>query len=291
MAVLAPALVCCRSEINYKWPHRDHRSDGWIGDLLHRLTRSDHNPNGRGVVDAIDIDVDGIVPALLVAILIRHPSVNYVIWNRKIWSRSNGFVAHAYTGHDPHTGHVHCSLMQSVAAENNLRPWGIASIVVVPVVLPIPGTGPIELAWAQRLAGALPVLRPAATARRSVRRAQALINVADGTAHLTEDGGFGPLTTAATKRFQRAYHLDDDGVIGAKTWAALVGALPTLRRGAKGVEVRRLQALLNVLGAGIREDGDLGGNTEAAVRNFQARYGLSRDGVAGPVTYTTLLSR
>lgn len=290
MAVLAPTLCRCRSEINYRWPHRDHGSDGWIGDLAHRLTRSDHNPNGRGVVDAIDIDVDGIVPALLVAILIRHPATNYVIWNRKIWSRSNGFVARAYTGPDPHTGHVHCSISQSVTAENNSQPWGIGSIIVIPVVLP-PSTGPIELAWAQRLAGALPVLSLSPTGRRSVRKAQALLNIADGTAHLTEDGGFGPLTLATTKQFQRVYHLDDDGVIGAKTWAALVGALPTLRRGATGVETRRLQALLNVFGAGLSEDGDFGGHTEAAVRSFQSRYGLARDGVAGPVTYTTLLSR
>jgi hypothetical protein len=292
MAVLAPSLARARTEINQEWPRRDHSSDGWIGDAAHRTRPSDHNPNRRGVVDAIDIDVDGIPCALLVAILITHPAVNYVIWNRTIWSRTRGFRAAHYTGPDPHTGHIHVSDLQTVSAENTTTPWRIAAgVVVVPVVqpTPTPESGPVELAWRDRLARALPVVRKGSTGR-TVRRAQALLNVAAGNP-LTEDGGFGPKTDTAVRSFQSVYHLTVDGVVGGQTWTALVGALPTLRRGATGVETRRAQALLNVFGAGIREDGDFGGGTDTAVRAFQSHYGLTRDGVVGPATYTALLTR
>lgn len=38
--------------------------------------------------------------------------INYVIYNRKIWSRSNSTV-HNYTGTNPHTNHVHISFTDS----------------------------------------------------------------------------------------------------------------------------------------------------------------------------------
>lgn len=292
MAVLAPSLARGRTEINVRWPHRDHSSDGWIGDTRHQQSGSpenggsDHNVNKRGKVDALDVDVDGINCPLVVARAIRHPAVNYVIWNRTIWSRSRGFAAHRYTGSDPHTNHIHISIMQSVAAEVNTAPWGISSIVVDPVVYPVnPGAG----TWAQRLARAMPVLRKGPGVRGSVRKWQALANA--GGAHIVEDGKFGDRTDAATRGYQRAWGLTVDGVVGAQTWGHKLGGMSTCRQGSKSVDVRHLQALLNVFGAGLVEDSDYGPHTAAAVRGFQAHYGLTTDSVAGPITWTALLTR
>src|SRR3954447_19770967 len=39
------------------------------------------------------------------------------------------------------------------------------------------------------------------------------------------DGYFEPGTRSAVKAFQRAHELDDDGIVGPFTWAALEGAL------------------------------------------------------------------
>lgn len=58
MARLVAAGVQLRKQIDKRWPKRDRRSDGWIGDQAHQARRSDHNPDGRGWVHALDIDAD-----------------------------------------------------------------------------------------------------------------------------------------------------------------------------------------------------------------------------------------
>jgi putative chitinase len=58
----------------------------------------------------------------------------------------------------------------------------------------------------------------------------------------------------------------------------------TLRKGAKGDAVKRMQAALR-----IKADGDFGPGTEAALKKWQARNGLTADGIAGPRTLAKLL--
>lgn len=58
---------------------------------------------------------------------------------------------------------------------------------------------------------------------------------------------------------------------------------PTLRRGATGAHVARLQQLLGVAGPDT-----FGPRTEAAVREFQRQHGLVPDGIVGPKTWKVL---
>lgn len=127
MAVLAGNLATLRQEIYRRWPNHQKRFDGWIGDVRHQRRKSDHNPDARGVVHAIDVDVNGIDPRALVRRAIRHPTVQYVIFNRTIWSRSHDFQPRRYTGTDPHTGHVHISGRHGGAHEGNRSSWGVAA--------------------------------------------------------------------------------------------------------------------------------------------------------------------
>lgn len=62
-------------------------------------------------------------------------------------------------------------------------------------------------------------------------------------------------------------------------------------RGARGVQVRDLQARLQVLGFSTDGDGDeeFGSATEDAVRRFQATRGLRVDGICGPQTWGALI--
>lgn len=66
-------------------------------------------------------------------------------------------------------------------------------------------------------------------------------------------------------------------------------ALPTLRRGSTGNDVKHLQKTLNGLGYGpLAVDGILGPTTEAAVKKFQGNFNLTVDGIVGPRTWTSL---
>lgn len=44
---------------------------------------------------------------------------------------------------------------------------------------------------------------------------------------INPDGGFGPITTAATKRYQSAHGLKPDGEVGPKTWATVPEPIAT----------------------------------------------------------------
>lgn len=51
-------ITTLRNQIDRRWPNRDKRSDGVKGDEAHAARQSDHNPDSRGYVHAIDIDED-----------------------------------------------------------------------------------------------------------------------------------------------------------------------------------------------------------------------------------------
>jgi len=61
-----------------------------------------------------------------------------------------------------------------------------------------------------------------------------------------------------------------------------------LKRGDKSPDVARAQDLLNRDGAILEPDGDFGGGTEAAVREFQARSGLTVSAVVDDPTWQRL---
>lgn len=146
MAVLIPSLDELRDEFNDLSPGRDKASDGWIGDTRHQSGASDHNPDESGrpevrdadtkdEVHAIDVDDDlrkpGVTMAAIVAFIVARcragleKRLRYVIYNRTIWSASNGWKARAYTGSNPHTSHAHFSGSYDSAQESDRRAWGV----------------------------------------------------------------------------------------------------------------------------------------------------------------------
>jgi peptidoglycan hydrolase-like protein with peptidoglycan-binding domain len=106
------------------------------------------------------------------------------------------------------------------------------------------------------------------------------------------DGVFGVLTESAVKSFQSWTTVMADGIVGPTTWEKLDDADksdPTLRNGSRGIAVRRVERRLIAAGFGVDDvDGHFGGQTEAAVRAFQKRYGLEVDGIVGPQTWDRL---
>ena len=95
--------------------------------------------------------------------------------------------------------------------------------------------------------------------------------------NIAADGDFGSGTESAVRSFQSANGLTADGVIGPNTFAKLI---VTVRNGDNNEAVRGEQVLL-----GITADGIFGSGTEAAVKSLQAQYGLTQDGIVGPLTW------
>lgn len=68
--------------------------------------------------------------------------------------------------------------------------------------------------------------------------------------------------------------------------------MTTLRRGARGTEVRELQRLLQEWGYNPGPiDGIFGARTEQAILQFQRNHGLTSDGIVGPITWQVLQSQ
>jgi peptidoglycan hydrolase-like protein with peptidoglycan-binding domain len=101
--------------------------------------------------------------------------------------------------------------------------------------------------------------------------------------NLGVDGNFGPLTKAAVQAFQASKGLATDGIVGDKTWPALVIEVST---GSQGAAVKALQSQVASRGATpLAIDGVFGSDTLASVQQFQTWVGLSVDGIVGPITW------
>lgn len=93
-------------------------------------------------------------------------------------------------------------------------------------------------------------------------------------------------TSDKDKKWKTEFHnkLTVQAKTATKVKKTYTGTFPkgTLKKGAKGTEVRNLQKFLNWYGSyNIKVDGDFGTNTYEAVKKFQKATGLKVDGVWG----------
>jgi len=177
-------------------------------------TDADSNPEHR----AIDVMIGGnftfseanAFVTRLVADPASQARLYYVIFNEKIWSRSNGWVVRAYTGSNPHKDHPHISGW--AADDENASSW--------PIVFASPGSGPVTPPpnvlvmkkgdTGPKVKNLQIFFRTNFSAYRfsvSYKRGQMIVC----------DGDFGPQTEAWVMEFQRRVGITQDGIVGPNT--------------------------------------------------------------------------
>jgi hypothetical protein len=129
---VARSLLVLRTQVDALYPGRARDADGTIGDAEHAASASDHNPDAYGVVRALDVTHDpahGADMARLAEALrwSTDPRIKYVIFNRRIFSATvSPWTWRTYSGSDPHTGHLHLSIVDDERADDP-RPWSIGA--------------------------------------------------------------------------------------------------------------------------------------------------------------------
>lgn len=137
---VARSLDTLLGQLNAAAPRRSKASDGSIGDAAHASRDSDHNPwYGPGVVTARDythdpaggLDCQWLAGALVAS---RDPRIKYVIYNRRICDSrpgSNPWAWMPYSGTNPHTKHLHLSVMDNASCDDT-RGWSLSGVAPTP---------------------------------------------------------------------------------------------------------------------------------------------------------------
>lgn len=221
-----------------------------------------------------------------------------------------GKVAYAVVGDAGPSGAIgegSYKLAQLLGINPNPATGGVSGAVVTYILFPGVSASPIEsatdaVAKGEAAANSLvsgvqtcantnaeftsyPTLQAGSTGG-SVMAAQCLLGMAE-----PPTGSFDAATTDAAKAFQSRVGLLADGIVGSKTWTALLSAgdKPTLSEGSTGTAVRRLQrSLTAALGRTVAIDGQFGPGTKTAVRDYQTTRQLVVDGIVGTGTWTAL---
>lgn len=132
---VAGSLLKLLSQINEMAPSRNKQSDGTVGDLSHQNRKSDHNPHvkdgNQGIVTAMDIthdsqndcDCQKIVNSLVAS---EDSRIKYVIWKKRIISsKVQPWRWRKYDGSNPHTKHMHISVVEKKSKYDSADNWNL----------------------------------------------------------------------------------------------------------------------------------------------------------------------
>jgi hypothetical protein len=130
---IAACLQVLLGQLNRYAPNRSKVSDGALGDAAHASRNSDHNPWYKNTVTARDfthdpkggLDCNQLADSLVAS---KDRRIKYIIWDRRIWQ--NGWQA--YRGPNPHTKHLHLSVVASPACEDTTL-WALPEMTHGPL--------------------------------------------------------------------------------------------------------------------------------------------------------------
>jgi hypothetical protein len=152
-AVVVPALLALDRELTSVAPKRTLPT-WYAGDAAHKTRPSGHNADDTPGSKPETNDADSI-PEIragdfrlplnapfsteqVVQLLVqgcragRIKWIRYIIFNRRIWSKSTGWTTRQYTGSNTHEGHFHVSCEPETEHENSTQPVGLARLLPLP---------------------------------------------------------------------------------------------------------------------------------------------------------------
>ena len=144
----------------------------------------------------------------------RRLGIMYMIWNQRIWHAydDRGWVA--YTGADPHTGHVHFSFGWNAAkAATSYWSGRVAAIDYGP-------SGPAHVTPVASAANLRILHDFGATTLTSSSSGPAVTQLQTGL-RLPADGSYGAYTATAVTQFQQDQHVTATGTFGPADWTLL----------------------------------------------------------------------
>lgn len=138
----APSAKALLAQATRLWPNRSKASDGIVPSAAHTAANptSDHEIGRAGYNHAVDLthDPDNGCDCGKVAEALRRSCasgdewrVKYIIWNRRICSALRGWEWRTYDGSNPHTKHLHMSIIDTKGACESTGPWAIQEVAPV----------------------------------------------------------------------------------------------------------------------------------------------------------------
>ena len=117
--VASPAAIAVLRQATALWPKRKKASDGLLPSLEHIKQNPNSDHNSGLAVDLTNDPAKGVNCKDLFVRLREDKRVDYLIFNRRIWSVRHG--ERDYTGSNPHEKHLHISIKAEHSKDTS--PW------------------------------------------------------------------------------------------------------------------------------------------------------------------------
>ena len=116
-----PAAIAALRQATRLWPKRRRSSDGLLPSAAHVAQNPNSDHNDGYAFDLSHDPANGVDCNVLFRRFRDDPRVEYLIWDRRIWSKRRG--ERAYSGPNPHTSHIHVSIKRDGLAHLNTKSW------------------------------------------------------------------------------------------------------------------------------------------------------------------------
>ena len=118
----SPAATAVLRQASAIAPKRMKASDGLLPSVAHQKQNPNSDHNSGLAVDLTHDPKHGIDCAVIFEKLKEDERVEYLIFNKKIWSRAKAKQGNRpYSGSNPHTKHLHINIYEDKAKDTS--PW------------------------------------------------------------------------------------------------------------------------------------------------------------------------